>query len=89
MFGEEIDPVAADFTLPGALIASIHINIVERTNGTDGADFILGGAADDIVLAGAGNDNIQAGAGWDQIFAGDGNDFVTTGDGNDEIMAGN
>ncbi|MEO1675906.1 MAG: spondin domain-containing protein, partial [Pseudomonadota bacterium] len=89
MFGEEIDPVTADFTLPGALIASIHINIVERTNGTDGADFILGSAADDIVLAGAGNDNIQAGAGWDQIFAGDGNDFVTTGDGNDEIMAGN
>ncbi|MEL6111819.1 MAG: spondin domain-containing protein [Pseudomonadota bacterium] len=89
MFGETIDPVAADFTLPGALIASIHINIVARTDGTDGADRIFGSNADDIVQAGAGNDNVNSGAGWDQIFAGDGNDFVTTGDGNDEVVAGN
>jgi len=87
-FGETVDPTAADFTIPGAQIAEVHINTVVNRNGTDGRDFIFGGRDDDIVDAGAGNDLIVTRSGWDVIDAGAGNDKVFAGSGDDEVSGG-
>lgn len=87
-FGEPIDPVAADFTQPGAQIAEIHINTVNRVEGTDGRDIISGGRDDDIVNAGGGNDIVFGARGWDVIDGGSGRDFLFGGAGNDELSGG-
>ncbi|MEM6547504.1 MAG: spondin domain-containing protein [Pseudomonadota bacterium] len=78
-----IDPVAADFTLPGAQIASVHINTVEIRTGTDAGERIFGSAADDLVEAGGGNDKVFARAGFDEVMAGSGDDRAFLGHGND------
>lgn len=88
-FGEFIDPIAADFTQPGAQIAQIHINTVKETEGTDRRDVILGGRDDDLVEASGGNDIVFGRAGWDVLNGGDGRDFLSGGAGNDELYGGN
>lgn len=87
-FGEFIDPAAADFTLPGAQIATVHINTVVERDGTTGRDFIFGGRDDDIVDAGDGNDIVFSRDGWDVIDAGAGRDLVNAGDGDDVVDGG-
>lgn len=87
-FGEFIDPVAADFTLPGSEIAEIHINTVRTVEGTDGRNVIIGRRDDDLVSAGDGNDRVFGKRGWDEIDGGDGDDFLSGGRGDDQIMGG-
>lgn len=87
-FGVEIDPVAADFTLPGAQIAEVHINTVVFREGTDGRDVIIGRKDDDIVTAGDGNDFVRGGRGFDVIDGGDGKDKLFGNSGDDEIYGG-
>lgn len=87
-FGEFIDPVAADFTQPGAEVATVHINTVARHAGTAGRDFIRGGADDDLVDAGAGRDVVFGGAGWDVLDGEDGRDILFGGAGDDIISGG-
>ena len=86
--GQFIDPVAADFTLPGAEIAEIHINTVNDIAGGAGDDVIVGGADDDIVLAGRGFDSISGGAGWDELRGAAGNDILDGGVGADVLIGG-
>lgn len=86
-FGEFIDPVAADFTLPGAGIATVHLNTVNRYEGGNGNDAFRGGADDDIVAGGNGRDNLRGGDGWDDLFGGDGRDFLR-GDAGDDLLDG-
>ncbi|MEM1074139.1 MAG: spondin domain-containing protein [Pseudomonadota bacterium] len=88
-FGAEIDEVAADFTLPGAQIAVVHINTVVERQGSDKRDFIFGGRDDDIVDAGAGADIIFGGRGWDVLNGEDGRDKIFGGAGDDIINGGN
>ena len=96
-FGEVVDPVAGDFTQPGAQIADIHINTVVEREGTDGRDIIVGRGDDDIVTAGDGNDivfgrdgwdDIDGGAGRDLLFGGRGDDIIDGGAGRDKIFGG-
>ncbi|MEM8687017.1 MAG: spondin domain-containing protein [Pseudomonadota bacterium] len=87
-FGEFIDPIAADFTQPGHLVAQIHINTVKETEGTDGRDKIIGGKDDDLVSAGDGRDFVFGRAGWDVLDGGNGRDFLSGGRGNDELHGG-
>ncbi len=87
-FGAFIDPEVADFTLPGAQIATIHINTVVEREGSDDRDVIVGRADDDIVTAGDGNDLVFGRMGWDVLHGEDGNDRVFGGRGNDEIYGG-
>lgn len=87
-FGEFIDPVAADFTQPGAQVVQIHINTVKETEGTGRRDVIIGGKDDDLVSAGNGNDIVLGRAGWDVLDGGRGRDFLSGGKGNDELHGG-
>lgn len=87
-FGAEIDPIAADFTQPGAQIAEVHINTVVEREGTDGRDIIFGGSDDDIVTAGDGSDVVRGGAGFDDIFGGGGRDVLFGNAGSDLIDGG-
>jgi len=86
--GALIDPVAADFTRPGAGIAEIHINEYAETNGSDGFDFITGSRVDDIVDAGGGNDVVLGRGGWDELSGGAGRDVLIGGSGNDILDGG-
>ncbi|MEH2533614.1 Ca2+-binding RTX toxin-like protein [Bradyrhizobium sp. AZCC 1588] len=95
--GEFIDPVAADFTRPGAQLAEVHINTVRVREGTDGRDLIIGRGDDDLVTAGGGDDTVFGGAGWDvvdggtgddKIFGGRGDDLIAGGEGDDWIVGG-
>ena len=86
--GVVIDPVAADFTRPGAQIAEIHINEFVVTEGTDGFDFFAGSRADDLVDAGGGRDVILGRAGWDELSGGAGQDVLFGGRGNDILDGG-
>ncbi len=96
-FGVAIDPMAADFTLPEAQIAVVHINTVVEHDGTDNRDFIVGGSADDIVNGGGGQDHILGRGGWDvlngeggqdEIFGRRGDDIIDGGNGADYIRGG-
>ena len=87
-FGNFIDPVAADFTLPGAEVATVHVNTMEQYTGTDGADVYFGGAADDFASGGAGDDILIGRGGWDWMDGGDGDDLILTGRGNDVLVGG-
>lgn len=87
-FGNFIDPAAADFTLPGAQVAVVHINTVASHTGTAGRDFVRGGRDDDLVDAGDGNDFVRTGRGWDAVEAGDGDDLVLLGQGDDTADGG-
>ncbi|WP_146344833.1 spondin domain-containing protein [Falsiphaeobacter marinintestinus] len=86
--GAFIDPVAADFTQPGAQIASVHINVAVITDGTNGHDFVGGSEADDLVDGGAGRDTLIGRAGWDVLLGGGGNDTLSGGIGNDVLDGG-
>lgn len=87
-FGDFIDPEAADFTLPGAQIATVHINTVVERDGTDGRDVIKGRRDDDIVNAGDDKDIILGRAGWDVLNGEGGNDKIWGGRGDDQIDGG-
>lgn len=87
-FGQPIDPIAADFSLPGSSVAVVHINMVKHRTGTDRRDIIVRGKEDDLIDAGAGNDFILGGRGWDVINGGDGNDRIGGGAGDDIIHGG-
>lgn len=87
-FGETIDPVEADFTLPDAEVAEIHINTVTTRTGGDGIDLIFGNGSDDIVTAGGGTDIVLGRGGWDVIDAGAGGDIVRAGRGVDIVDGG-
>ncbi|MEO0911920.1 MAG: spondin domain-containing protein [Pseudomonadota bacterium] len=87
-FGEFIDPVVADFTQPGAEVASVHINTVNREEGTSGQDVLLGGDDDDIFTGGNGSDLLSGRAGYDVLSGGSGADFLFGGRGNDELDGG-
>ena len=96
-FMEFIDPVAADFTLPGAQIATVHVNTVATKTGTGRSEFLKGGKSDDFIDAGSGNDLIVSFGGWDvlngeagrdRIYAGSGDDVVDGGSGNDLLYGG-
>ncbi|GAA6209970.1 hypothetical protein NBRC116601_32630 [Cognatishimia sp. WU-CL00825] len=87
-FGDTIDPSAADFTLPGAQIANVHINTVARTAGTDQGETLDGGRADDVIDAGAGDDLILGRSGWDVLNGDAGADTIRGGNGDDLIDGG-
>ena len=63
----------ADFTLPGARLASIEIT------SDDGNDSLYGDEGDDSLLGGTGNDLLVGGAGSDELRGGDGNDTLEGG----------
>ena len=63
----------ADFTLPGARLASIEIT------SDDGNDSLYGDQGDDSLLGGTGNDLLVGGAGSDELRGGDGNDVLEGG----------
>jgi hypothetical protein len=86
--GEFIDPVAADFTRPGAQLAEVHINTVRVREGTDGRDLIIGRGDDDLVTAGGGDDTVFGGAGWDVVDGGTGDDKIFGGRGDDQLNGG-
>lgn len=86
--GAFIDPIAADFTQPGAQIAMLHINEVVTTEGTRNGEFIGGSDADDLVSGGAGRDTLFGRAGWDELSGGIGNDTLSGGIGNDILDGG-
>ncbi|MEL7184533.1 MAG: spondin domain-containing protein, partial [Pseudomonadota bacterium] len=87
-FGDFIDPTTADFTLPGNDVATVHINVVERTEGSHRSDFVVGSAADDIVNGNGGRDVIFGGDGWDELSGGRGRDFLFGGAGDDVLDGG-
>ncbi|MEO1600657.1 MAG: spondin domain-containing protein [Pseudomonadota bacterium] len=86
--GAFIDPVAADFTRPGAQIAEIHINLAVETTLDAGGDRFFGARADDLVTGGTGNDLVFGGAGWDVLDGGDGEDRLFGGAGKDALSGG-
>jgi Ca2+-binding RTX toxin-like protein len=86
-FGEAITE-AADFTAPGASVATLHVNTVVERAGMEGRDLIIGRRDDDLVEAGAGRDIIISKGGWDVIDAGAGRDIVKAGRGDDLIGGG-
>ncbi len=57
--------------------------------GNNGADVLIGGAADDQLVGGAGNDKIWGQGGNDTLWGQDGNDQLIGGAGNDKIVCGN
>lgn len=96
-FGVAIDPVAADFTLPDAQIATVHINEVVEHEGTAGRDLFFGGKEDDIINGGDEGDLLVGHDGWDVlngdggadlIFGGTGDDIVNGGEGRDWLGGG-
>lgn len=82
-FGNFIDPVAADFTQPGAGIAVVHVNEVVTTTGGDLGEEHAGSRVDDIIDAGAGNDTVDGGLGWDDVNGGAGDDEIALRRGDD------
>ncbi|WP_282094740.1 spondin domain-containing protein [Epibacterium ulvae] len=82
-FGEFIDPVAADFTQPGAQIAEIHINEVAETELASRDRFFIGSDVDDIVTGNSRSNFLQGRDGWDEISGGGGSDRISGGRGND------
>ena len=79
---------AADFTVDGAEVATIHINtFTETTLGDDGVRF-RGDESDDLVTGGAGADAIRGAAGYDLIDGGAGDDVLLGQAGNDQIFGG-
>ena len=88
-FGDFIDPVIADFTQPGAEIATVHINTVNVDSGGADADTLLGRGDDDIFAGMRGNDELRGRNGWDELDGGNGNDDIFGGRGNDILKGGN
>ena len=87
-FGEFIDPVAADFTQPGAQIAEVHINTVNVADGDAGNNQLIGGADDDIFSGGDGNDLLLGRDGWDELNGDVGRDVLLGGRGDDILNGG-
>jgi len=87
-FGQDIDPVAADFTREGAEVAEVHINTFTVREGTSGNNVIRGDESDDLVSTGGGRNFVSTGDGYDVIEGGDGIDVVRAGNGNDQIFGG-
>lgn len=61
---------------------------VNRLEGSDNADNIVGGRLDDILSGLGGNNTISGGAGDDGISGGAGDDVLSGGDGNDVLNGG-
>ena len=85
--GQTIDPIAADFTQPGATIATIHVNTVNVVDLTGNSNF-RATSHDDIVTGSDGRNIIRGGDGWDELHGEGGNDHIFGGDGNDLIAGG-
>ncbi|GIT91886.1 hypothetical protein JANAI62_23430 [Jannaschia pagri] len=86
-FGQPITS-AADFTVPGAQVALVHVNVVARFNGSDGDDIYFGTDADDLVSGADGDDVLLGGAGWDVLDGDAGNDILLGGGGADDLNGG-
>lgn len=71
----------ADFTLPGAEVASIQVTSL------DGDDILVGGAGDDLLQGNEGDDVLEGGIGDDELFGGVGDDDLL-GDEGDDLLAG-
>ncbi|MEM9247189.1 MAG: spondin domain-containing protein [Pseudomonadota bacterium] len=87
-FGVAIDPVAGDFTLPGAQIAVVHVNTVEERQGTDSGEVLGGNRSDNIINAGDGQDILLGRRGWDELNGEGGGDIILGGSGDDLINGG-
>ena len=87
-FGDPIDVMAADFTLDGAQIATVHINAAITHTGTAASELFIGGVEDDLVSAGRGRDVVLGGDGWDDINGGRGADILFGEDGEDLLLGG-
>ena len=87
-FGETIDEVVADFTIPGTEVAKVHFNETITRTGDEGRDFIRGDKRDDIINGGDGNDWLFGANGWDVLDGGNGNDIVRGGRGADIAYGG-
>ncbi len=57
-------------------------------NGSEFANYLIGGFGDDTISGNGGNDTVLAGAGNDIVFGGIGNDVLYGGDGNDFVDGG-
>ena len=66
--------------------------------GTEGSDYLTGGAGNDVIYGHGGNDTLTGGGGndylhghggHDKLFGGDGDDLLNGGDGWDELRGGN
>lgn len=57
-------------------------------NGTQGADTLVGGAADDVIYGFGGNDTLRGGAGDDVLAGHEGNDVLQGGEGDDYMLGG-
>lgn len=62
---------------------------IERFEGTNFADNMIGGNANDYLLGAGGNDYVAGGNGDDTLFGGDGADQIDGGNGNDTVDGGN
>ncbi len=87
--GDFIDPEVADFTLPGAEIAVVHINTVIENDFGNGNDAFAGTDDDNIVTGGNGNDFIEGSRGWDVLSGGADNDILRGEAGNDVLRGNN
>jgi Ca2+-binding RTX toxin-like protein len=89
MIRRDLDP--SDLT-QGREIAERTIQLYdlgdEPTDGTSGADLILGGAGIDVLLGQGGDDRIKGGTGDDYLEGGPGRDWLEGNDGNDDIVGG-
>ncbi|MEM7060546.1 MAG: spondin domain-containing protein [Pseudomonadota bacterium] len=91
------DPVAADFTRPGAQIAEVYVNTYAEFSGTGQRDVHRGTSSDDmvqgeggkdIIYGKGGRDSIDGGNGRDILFGGLEDDVLRGGEGNDKIFGG-
>ncbi|MEO1397464.1 MAG: spondin domain-containing protein [Pseudomonadota bacterium] len=87
-FGVAIDPEAADFTLEGARVATVHINLAETYTGDETNNRFTGSRVDDLIDALGGNDVLFGRLGWDDIDGGEGNDRVFGNRGIDILSGG-
>jgi Ca2+-binding RTX toxin-like protein len=56
--------------------------------GTNGPNYLAGGAFDDVIVGNGGNDTIKGGAGNDRLLGGPGDDVIDGGPGSDTIDGG-
>ncbi len=86
--GVQFDPIAADFTRPGAMVATAHVNTMVRTTGGDDRDILRGTDADDLAKGGADRDFFFGGDGFDELSGQAGRDVLLGGDGQDLLYGG-
>ena len=87
-FGDFIDPIAADFTQPGAEIATVHVNVVNIEQTGQNGGRLVGSDADDLFTGSNVSDVLLGRDGWDELFGGGGDDLLRGGQGNDVLDGG-